>query len=112
MLAGIVPTSRSEPGKRFYQLTAGDAARTIHLFINQSGAQVFYLVPKVKGVTTNSVHGEFTAHEAIERMTADTVLTVVHDKKTGAFTIKRADRPGQADKNSSAQARSLTSHAM
>ena len=72
-----------------YDIPAGDAARTLRQFVEQSGEQIIYLVPKVRGVRTNPVKGEFTAREVLQRMVANTSLVVVQDEKTGALLINR-----------------------
>lgn len=92
LLMSLPPVMRGAAGKRFYQLSAGDAAKTLHQFIEQSGEQIIYFIPKIRGVTTNAVRGKFTAMEAIELMTANTDIRVVQDKKTGAFTVGRPAR--------------------
>ncbi|HUR59917.1 MAG TPA: TonB-dependent receptor plug domain-containing protein [Opitutaceae bacterium] len=92
VLAALVPVARAATpaGRRSYQLAGGDAATTLRQFVEQSGEQVVYLVPKVRGVTTNPVTGEFTAREVLERMLAHTALIIVEDQKTGALLVQRA----------------------
>ena len=76
--------------KRHYVLPGGDAAAKLRQFVEQSGEQVVYLVPKVRGVTTHAVKGEFTAREVLDRMVRNTALVIVRDEKTGALMINRA----------------------
>ncbi len=94
VLAALAPTVRagastSPPPKRCYDIASGDAATTLRQFVEQSGEQVIYVVPVVRGVTTNPVKGEFSSREVIERMVAKTGLTVVEDPQTGALMVKR-----------------------
>lgn len=91
-LAALLPAGRAAApaGKRSYQLAGGDAATTLRQFVEQSGEQIVYLVPRVRGVTTNPVTGEFTAREVLERMLANTALVIVQDEKTGALLVQRA----------------------
>lgn len=77
--------------KRHYELTSGDAATTLRQFVEQSGEEIIYIVPRVRGVKTHAVKGSFTAREVLERMLANTVLVVVQDKKTGALMIQPAN---------------------
>lgn len=86
------PTGHAEVSreKRRYELAAGDAATTLRRFAEQSGEQILFVVPQVRGVRTRVVQGEFTAREAIDRMLVDTVLMVVEDTETGALMISRA----------------------
>lgn len=101
VLAALVPVLRagavgSPAAKRSYNIAAGDAATTLRQFVEQSGEQVVYLVPKVRGVTTNPVKGQFTSREVIERMLKNTPLVVLQDARSGAITITR-DRGGNTD---------------
>src|SRR5688572_5359283 len=91
VLAALMQTARGAGAttKRQYEVAAGDAATTLRTFVEQSGEEIVYFVPKVRGVTTNAVKGEFTAREVIDRMLANTGLMVVQDQKTGALMIKR-----------------------
>lgn len=100
--------------KRHYDVGAGDAASTLRQFVEQSGGDVFYLVPKVRGVRTNPVQGEFTMREAITRMLENTALVAVEDEKTGAFTINRASPPAPPSKppSESKDANPHSSHSM
>lgn len=89
-LLGLATTSLpAAPARRIYDLPEGDAAVTLRLFVEQSGEQVIYLVNRVKGQRTNPVQGQLTAREALERMVAESELTVVQDEKTGALTVSR-----------------------
>ncbi|PTX98540.1 TonB-dependent receptor [Opitutus sp. ER46] len=91
LLALLLPGARAAgtPEKRHWDLAGGDAAQTLRTFVELSGEQVFYLVPKVRGVKTNPVRGDFTAREAIAVMLARTALVAVEDEHTGAFMINR-----------------------
>src|SRR5688500_750675 len=97
VVAALLPAMRGAitGAKRHYEVAGGDAATTLRHFVEQSGEQVIYLVPKVRGVKTNPVKGQFTAREVLERMVANTGLVVVQDEKTGALMINRAGRPEQ-----------------
>ncbi len=95
VVAAFVPGARGNTpsGKRKFELPAGDATATLKSFAAQSGEQVIYVVPKVRGVRTQAVHGEFAAREALDRMLRDTVLVVVVDAATGALLVHRANAP-------------------
>lgn len=111
VIAGLVPAIRATvTSKRHYDVPAGDAVVTLREFVEQSGEQVIYLVPKVHGVKTHAVKGEYTAREVIERMVANTVLVVVQEEKTGALMVNRAlptrpppDRSSPSKSNTSTQ---------
>ncbi|MDP3072310.1 MAG: hypothetical protein Q8N18_18610 [Opitutaceae bacterium] len=87
------PASETAPAKRHFDLPAGDAATTLRAYTEQSGEQIVYVVPRVQGVKTNPVKGEFTVREAIDRMLAKTALTVVADAASGALLIQRLPLP-------------------
>ncbi|MBM3796698.1 MAG: hypothetical protein FJW31_22185 [Acidobacteria bacterium] len=91
-LAPAAPSSISTPAaaKRSYDIPAGDATVTLQRYVEQSGEQILYVVPTVRGVKTNAVSAKCTAREAIERMVAKTVLIVVEDPQTGAVMIQRS----------------------
>ena len=104
VLAALVPAvCAATATKRNYDLASGDAATTLRHYTEQSGEQVVYVVPRVRGVTTNAVKGEFTACEVLDRMVLNTGLVVVQDEKTGAFLIKRVT-PAAPPPSSSNQA--------
>ncbi|MBI4662434.1 MAG: TonB-dependent receptor [Verrucomicrobia bacterium] len=104
VLAALVPAARAAAptAKRSYDIASGDAATTLRQFVEQSGEQVIYVVPKVRGVKTNPVKGELTAREALARMVADTDLGVVEDEKTGALMVNRTASPNRPDTHSPA----------
>jgi len=87
MLAALTAATAqaTEPGKKPFQLPDGDAMITLKQFVEQSGAQVFYFVGKVQGVTTHAVQGEMSARTALELMLQNTPLRAVQDDRTGAF---------------------------
>jgi len=90
------PAAVSKPAealRKSFKLSAADATTTLKTFSVQSGEQIVYPVEQVRGVRTNAVSGEFTPREALEKMLADTVLTVVSDEKTGALSVKRDSDP-------------------
>jgi iron complex outermembrane receptor protein len=99
VLVAFVPAPRSaaagaERGRQTYDIASGDAAKTLAKFVRQSGEQVVFVVPKVRGVTTNAVKGEYTGREALERMLDRTALHVVEDEKTGALLVNRTAANG------------------
>lgn len=89
VIAAFASSLQAAPAKRVYNIEAGDAAQTLRQFVDQSGEQVIYVVPKVRGVRTNSVRGEYTVREVLQRLLERTTLVVVEDSKTGALIINR-----------------------
>ncbi len=82
----------ADPPKKTFRLSEGDAAVTLKQFSQQAGEQIVYPIDLVRGVKTNSVRGEFTPRDALNRMVANTGLVAVQDEKTGAFTVGRKPR--------------------
>lgn len=89
LAASALLAPAAEPVQKTYDIPAGDAETTLKQFVEQSGAEVVFLVNKVHGVTTNALHGEYEARAALERMLANTELYVVQDEKTGALVVNR-----------------------
>jgi outer membrane receptor protein involved in Fe transport len=84
--------------RKNFDLPAGDAAKTLKSFSDQSGEQIVYPVEQVRGLQTNTVRGELTPREALDAMLERTGLIVVQDEATGALSVKRATVP-DTDKN-------------
>jgi|GEM_PF-457367 len=76
--------------KKVYDIPRGDAATTLKQFVEQSGEQVVFLVEKVRGVTTNAVHGEYVARAALDQMLDGTALYALQDDKTSALVVNRS----------------------
>ena len=79
----------AEPAKRAFDVAAGPAETTLRQFSEQAGGQFLFSAEKVAGVRTNSIKGEFTARDALQRLVAGTALRAVHDERTGALTVDR-----------------------
>src|SRR5688500_2549855 len=83
----------ADGARRMFDVPADAAEKSLRRFSEQSGLEVFYPSSAAKGVRTHAVKGEMTAREALDQMVAGTVLTVVRDEKSGAFSFKRIDGP-------------------
>ena len=79
--------------KKPFNLPAGDAAKTLRSFSEQSGEQIIFPVEQVRGVKTNAVSGQLTAREALDQMLAGTKFSAVEDKTTGALAVQRDNDP-------------------
>jgi iron complex outermembrane receptor protein len=86
-LAAIAAVA-AEPAVRTFQLPAGEAEQTLRQFVEQAGQEVVYWVDRVRGVQTNPVSGEMTAAAALEKMLAETGLSLSRDETSGALTIQ------------------------
>jgi iron complex outermembrane recepter protein len=85
-------------GTRTFDLPADDAEKTLKAFSQQSGRGMVMATATVKGVRTSSVRGEFTAHDALNRMLAGTGLVATHDEKSGGFTVTRENEHSNAER--------------
>jgi iron complex outermembrane receptor protein len=81
------------PETRAFSIPQGDAGDALRLFTRQSGSGLIYILDHVRGLRTNAVSGQLRPREALERMLANTPLTVVEDARTGALMVKRKDVP-------------------
>jgi len=72
---------------------AGAALTTLKAAARQGGIEIIFLTQFVEGVKTNPVSGALTPREAIDRMLAGTLLSVVEDTKTGALAVRRIGDP-------------------
>jgi iron complex outermembrane recepter protein len=105
MVASPAPTVPGTPvvaealaaqnAKKPFQIAAADGAVALEIFADQANTAVVYLVEQVRGVRTNAIRGEFTPREALDRLVANTPLTVSQDARTGALMINRTARREQ-----------------
>ncbi len=91
MLLAVAHGAESTP--RDFAIPAGDAAVTLTEFARQSGEQIAFLSDTVRGQRTPAVEGRFVPSDALQRMLADTNLTVRRDPATGAMTVVRQMEP-------------------
>ncbi|MDB6170058.1 MAG: hypothetical protein JWM88_2922 [Verrucomicrobia bacterium] len=103
-LLGLVSVvSAADQTLKSFDLPADAAERSLRLFSAQSGVQVIFPTDTVRGVTTQSVKGDMTAREALDRMLAGTVLVGTQNEKTGLLTIRREASAETAEKNDSSR---------
>jgi len=79
--------------KKAFDLPADAAEKTLRLFSAQSVLPVLFPTEITKGVRTEAVRGNFPPREALDRMLAGTVLTVIRTEKPGTFAIQRINDP-------------------
>lgn len=88
------PTAqRPTRAPQVFLLPAADAGEALAAFARQTGTAVVYVVEHVQGVRTNRVDGRYSPREALERLVANTPLTVVEDSRSGALMLKRTPTP-------------------
>jgi iron complex outermembrane recepter protein len=93
ILLACAALTAAQATKRPFDLPATFAEKTLRMFSAQSGLPLLFRTDVTKGVRTQAVRGDFSPHEALDKMLAGTVLVAVYDEKTGSFTIKRHAGP-------------------
>lgn len=78
--------------KRFFDVPAGVAERTLKLFSTQAGRGIIMDADAVAGIRTNSVKGEYEPKDAVQRMLQGTQLTAVQDPQSGSFVVNHEGR--------------------
>ena len=91
--AAISPLGASDVAKVKFEVPAGGADKTLKVFAKQAQREIIFPVKPLAGVKTNTVQGEYSVTEALERLLAGTELTVREDEKTGGLIIRRRDDP-------------------
>lgn len=87
-LAGAVAFAADTAPRRF-DLAAGEASQTLKAFAVQAGREIMFPADALAGIRTSAVKGSFTPRDALDRLVAQTGLTVVEDARTGAFVVNR-----------------------
>ncbi len=72
-----------------FNLPAGDAHGVLRQFATQSGEQLLYAPEDVAGERTTAVQGNYTPHDALNRILSGTQLAAARDEKTGALAVRR-----------------------
>jgi len=89
VLASLATTTAWAGGpKVFYNIPAGDAAKTLQIYLQQTRIEMLYLTEKVRGRQTNAVSGNLEASDALERMLAGTDLEFTFTPDFSFATVK------------------------
>lgn len=92
----------AESMKKEFDLPADVAARSLKQFARQSGVQVLISADLGRETHTRSVKGLFTPREALDRMLAETGLTVKEDPKNGTMAVLPSQRLNESEETPSA----------
>lgn len=87
-----VPLPAAETLREF-DVPAGPAAESLLRFGQQARREILFPAEAVRGIETPALRGRLAPREAIDRLMANTGLSVAEDQPTGAFMIYRASRP-------------------
>lgn len=85
-----VPAGRD--AARRYELKGGEAGEVLREFARVSGLQLIFPERPLRGVRLPSLRGEFTVHDALDRLLADSGFEAVRDLKTGAYAVRSGSR--------------------
>lgn len=83
----------AEPSPPKFDLPAGDAAEMLKRFGAQAQREILFPAAAVVDVRTNAVRGQYAVRVALDRMLANSGLSVAEDAKSGALIIFRATAP-------------------
>ena len=90
---GAVRMPAAETEVPTFDLPAGDAAEMLKRFGTQAQREILFPAAAVVEVRTNAVRGQYTVRAALDRMLANSGLSVAEDAKSGALIIFRATPP-------------------
>jgi iron complex outermembrane recepter protein len=89
LFASLAATTASAGGPKVsYNIPAGDAARTLQIFLQQTHIEMLYLTENVRGRQTHPVSGNLDASDALERMLAGTDLEYKFTPDFSFATVK------------------------
>lgn len=107
-LAYVCVTAASfaaDNARRSFDVPSGEAVDTLRQAARQAGREIILSGEVARGVRTKAVKGEFTPHEAVERMLDGTALRVQQDERSGIWTVERVAPPAVSPRPESAPAR-------
>ncbi|NJM55307.1 MAG: hypothetical protein HC841_04795, partial [Verrucomicrobiae bacterium] len=79
-----------------FEIPSGPAEATLQAFTEASQVLVIYVFEQLQGIRTHAVKGRYTPREALDRMLADTPLSVVVDAESGSLIVQLQDRASVA----------------
>ncbi|MEJ1965941.1 MAG: TonB-dependent receptor [Gammaproteobacteria bacterium] len=85
--------------KIFYDIPAGDASKTLQQYLSQTKIEMLYLAEHVRGRTTNPVHGDYEASDALAQMLYGTDLEFSFNPDYSFASVKphAESQPGSAE---------------
>ncbi len=84
-----LPIRAGENARRQFEIPAGPAIVTLKRAAQQAGFEIVYSATLVGDVQTQSVSGNLTPQEALDRMVAGTPLAIFHDPQSGVRSVVR-----------------------
>lgn len=87
-LAAAAVLRAADAPKRF-DLAGGPAADVLAEFADAAHLQLLFPTAAVREVKLPALHGEFTVHDALDRLLADSGLEALRDDGTGSFAVRR-----------------------
>lgn len=101
----LITQVESRESLQRFEIAGGDAQEILETLSLKAERPLIYLVDQVKGVRLNSVEGEMTFRQAMERLVENTELMLVEEANSGTWIIKlrEVELPPTTDGNSSLQ---------
>ncbi|MES2694851.1 MAG: TonB-dependent receptor plug domain-containing protein, partial [Verrucomicrobiota bacterium] len=93
----LTAQARAGEPKRHFDLVGGEAPKVLREFARVANLQLLFPERAVRGVRLPPLRGEFTVHEALERLLADSGLEAVRDHSTESYAVRRGARTPLAD---------------
>lgn len=94
---------------RYLDLPSGDLLTALEALSKQSGAELIYQAPQLKGLKTHGITGTLTSQQAVTELLKDTPLVVKADAtgamlitlpRAPAVTVRPAEEPGGKTRSS------------
>ena len=93
-------SAEAETEMRRFDIQEGKAIRTLRKAAKQAQVEFIFSADILRGVTTQSIHGEFKPIEAFNLMLADTSLAVIRHGESGVYAIRSLVALSDANANS------------
>ena len=94
LLSALCPLAwTADVAQHSFDLPADLAESSLKKFAAQSGTEVVFASSTAGKVRTNAVKGDYTPREALNRLVANTSLSVVENARTGALMIHSTASP-------------------
>src|SRR5688572_25432778 len=68
LLAPPAAAQGKSSAKKSYDISVGDASRTLREFSDQSGEELLYSTEAIRGVKTNPIKGTLSSREALDSL--------------------------------------------
>lgn len=84
--------SQTQTGNAVIDIPAGDLRAALDTYIRETGSQLIYRADEVSGISTKGAQGQLSAKDALDRILANTGLTVHRDMSGAMVVTRKSDR--------------------